>query len=739
MKYPSCDRFLADLLKQEHCPLCRLVYRGFTYKIEVPLDYLDPLTSVSYRYVRPEDLLEKRIVSIAVTPAILLKAGTLLLEVSIKDADATTWIHALGVGEVVSSDISQVPLSLVSDVENPSSLNYSQYGIGPMFDWSLRKRRHELNDLLPLLSAMDFMKGRRVDETVDTSLMIKWIELCNTHGERCRPLPLPASIGCPVWMIDVRKRMLISEFHESEARAPCYAALSYVWGGREVRQLKYTAQDGMETRLKSPGGLGDHWNDIPHTIKDAMVLCERLSIPYLWVDALCLDQDSVVPNPGIPKMPNQFDAMSKIYQGAYITIVGAAGQDSWAGLPGIRPGSRQTSWANESVDGTLLGLYRGSSPQVMTNTKWNTRAWAYQEMVLSKRILVFTEEEILYECASEFAWRESIFAEHLGLPPADFSIPSLQSRFKLRLEPFTRDIESRDSDRSDMAHLYDRYTRILLPYLRREMTYPSDVLRAFQGVLSEIETRTGHGFFKGLLVDFFYQSLVFDVSHFHPNLRRAGFPSWSWCGWNPPNVDSNSPVVIWEPFDISWLSSKIVLYRQDPSKMADGNDRDTHLHPPVFIAIEGGGHKAPRQSLEIADYCKEWASEMEHMLVFSGEILLVRLSRDGKEVENDEDVRKYEVLSPNLDFGSIDLNQKWRDNQPDELEFVAIAETEAYDPHAGSTGLPRARWEDHLIAQVVTFLLEKDEFGISRRAGLYKIEKQYWEDATKQERLVYLC
>jgi hypothetical protein len=118
--------------------------------------------------------------------------------------------------------------------------------------------------------------------------------------------------------------------------------------------------------------------------------------PYLWVDALCLDQDIAATD---SQTLSQFDAMSEICQSAYLTIVGAAGQDSQAGLPGIRPDSRRVSRVTELVDGT----YSGSSYQVISNTKWNTRAWTYQEMLLSKRILVFTYEEVPYECDSEGA------------------------------------------------------------------------------------------------------------------------------------------------------------------------------------------------------------------------------------------------------------------------------------------------------------------------------------------------
>jgi hypothetical protein len=73
-----------------------------------------------------------------------------------------------------------------------------------------------------------------------------------------------------------------------------------------------------------------------------MLVCERLAIPYLWVDALCIEQDS--------------PEMNDIYASAYLTLVAAAGEDSWAGLPGVLPNSRKIHQTSITIDGWDIDL-----------------------------------------------------------------------------------------------------------------------------------------------------------------------------------------------------------------------------------------------------------------------------------------------------------------------------------------------------------------------------------------------
>lgn len=67
-----------------------------------------------------------------------------------------------------------------------------------------------------------------------------------------------------------------------------YMALSYCWGPPHisVTQLKTTSTNlhvMKEEVAEAP---------MPKSLSDAVRVCKALNIPYLWVDAVCVIQDS---------------------------------------------------------------------------------------------------------------------------------------------------------------------------------------------------------------------------------------------------------------------------------------------------------------------------------------------------------------------------------------------------------------------------------------------------------------
>ncbi|KAK6217824.1 hypothetical protein LQW54_003112 [Pestalotiopsis sp. IQ-011] len=88
--------------------------------------------------------------------------------------------------------------------------------------------------------------------------------------------------------------------------------------------------------------------------------------------------------------------MNLIYENAVFTIVAAAGEDSAFGLPGVSRRAREPQ-ASATVDGRQLVSavepFRNDS-----ESKWNSRAWTYQEGLFSTRQLIFGSNQVSLHC-----------------------------------------------------------------------------------------------------------------------------------------------------------------------------------------------------------------------------------------------------------------------------------------------------------------------------------------------------
>jgi hypothetical protein len=82
--------------------------------------------------------------------------------------------------------------------------------------------------------------------------------------------------------------------------------------------------------LQTPGKLRAQQSKIPRTILDAIEVCRKANVPYLWVDSLCIQQDCD-PQEKIQQIKN----MDSIYKGSDFTIVAADGKDANAGIAGV--------------------------------------------------------------------------------------------------------------------------------------------------------------------------------------------------------------------------------------------------------------------------------------------------------------------------------------------------------------------------------------------------------------------
>lgn len=264
-----------------------------------------------------------------------------------------------------------------------------------------------------------------------------------------------------------------------------------------------------ETELRKKGALNDHKARLPATIQDAINLCARLGERYLWVDSLCIVQDT-------PDKHSQIQRMDQIYLNAGLCIVAAAGRDANTGLAGVsRP--REDSQHIAEVDGIQLANVLPDLDQSITQTYWSRRAWCFQEDLLSQQKIVFTSDQTYYNC------QHGKFAEDAHSTAHDSS--SLTS-----LDPsWLSQMEGRSN--------WDIYCETIENYIGRMLSFDADVLNAFAGISAFLSKTlySNSPFVMGIPICSLEAGLLW-----RPNARierRAGtsFASWSWVGWKAYN------------------------------------------------------------------------------------------------------------------------------------------------------------------------------------------------------------
>ncbi|KAF2875611.1 hypothetical protein BDV95DRAFT_278738 [Massariosphaeria phaeospora] len=168
---------------------------------------------------------------------------------------------------------------------------------------------------------------------------------------------------------------------------------------------------------------------------------------------------------------------------------------------------------------------------------WMARAWTYQEALLSTRRLIFTEEQLYFECQGYYcteplsvssAWLSSMHREDLRLLDSGVNGPG-----KVMMFP---------EDRCGTVewHIFTRINE----YTRRKHSHDEDILNGILGIMKTFERKFALRHLWGLpfsvhksewAIQFgrmghvFCSGLQWRLKR--PSRRRVGFPSWSWTGW----------------------------------------------------------------------------------------------------------------------------------------------------------------------------------------------------------------
>ncbi|KAE9372622.1 HET-domain-containing protein [Stipitochalara longipes BDJ] len=543
------------------------------------------------------------------------------------------------------------------------------------------------------------MNFRAIDpDRVDFRSIKRWLHKCERSHSGCRVSP--ERTGLSIFrLIDVERECLVNG-----SPGWRYLALSYVWGSAPRLTLNLQNQEA----LYEPGSLSTLNDDIPRTIRDSFFLCKQLKERYIWVDSLCIIQNSPIDKYA------QIAHMDQIYHGALLTVVGAAG-DARTGLPGIADTMRKTTQLVASFHDMKFSAAPDTTNDLLANSPWSFRGWTLQEQILSRRLLVFTDQMAFLNC------REAIFREDIQAKAAmgDIVIVDPIEKSIVRSHGSLVDLtpSSNQPRPKEILSALQEYAELVYDYTNRSLTNEEDILNAFTGVLKTFIPTLG-AFRFGMPLNFLGITLLWELQGKSIAERRKGIdiPSWSWAAWAAKKIEIHFPI-IYSPIhmfefrdtdQVSKITTNLI-----PTRIAPEVDLDEN--------IEEQCRSFQQDELQQIKLYKLTSPLYQYLLFWTSVAMLhVRFPLVPFEPTKDE-AHSYEICGNDGEFvGRVFLADSWRKSQPERLEFALVGVREL----------------GHVFLMVL--VLERKD-GIARRVQSTFLKQKDWIDANPERKLILLA
>jgi hypothetical protein len=280
---------------------------------------------------------------------------------------------------------------------------------------------------------------------------------------------------------------------------------------------------------------GIYVNTLPKTYQDAILITRQLGRRYIWIDSLCIIQDSK------SDWESEAAKMADVYQNAWLTISATRSSSPTSGcfnsmepqilkLEGVIRDSPFILYARNKMehvtsdwgpDPTKVPMRRFPLPLL-------TRGWAFQERLLSARVLHFGPQELFWECRERVTceckgikeWeKEANIVTYQGAPP------------KITHNKFV-------NAAANSVQMHARWRSMVEEYSRRRLTIGTDRLPGFTGVATEMQGHLGERYLAGLWESSFVADLCWCRESVYSGAGRVrkrggspwpGTPSWSWA------------------------------------------------------------------------------------------------------------------------------------------------------------------------------------------------------------------
>ena len=383
------------------------------------------------------------------------------------------------------------------------------------------------------------------------ALINGWIDNCKHSHRRCM---MPQKVHRPKRLLQCLPNGFVRLVETQSLTQPCgYIALSYCWG--DGKAVSKTTEATLERHQRGIPG-----KDLPRLFQEAVALVRGLDTPgldiaYLWIDSLCIIQDSK------KDMDEELVKMSDIFRGAFVVFVAASAPSPSNSLLRVKPQSGQShTWSAPSViryqEMDIEVKFRKRAwkahlvPDAIFATPTDARAWCFQEKLLASCCLIF-HDEVVWECRSccqcECGGEQKYFSEWKEGGPDSLTM----YRYKQNLLPLAQheplQLGGTLKYFADAKAVYSFWENAVQSYSHGALSFKTDRLPAISAVASIVAEATGDLYLAGLwrndlLAGLGWNAHPFADKHLKDDPRphqEYTAPTWSWASL-PRGVYSRS-------------------------------------------------------------------------------------------------------------------------------------------------------------------------------------------------------
>lgn len=344
-----------------------------------------------------------------------------------------------------------------------------------------------------------------------------WLQNCKNEHPGCGKFAAPGFL--PTRLIDVgglpefQDPVLVATQKFNSSTAISYATLSHCWGS--TVHLKTTSATLDEHERSIP------FSTLNRTFRDAIEVTRSLGLQYLWIDSLCIIQDSE------DDWAKEASQMAAIYKNGFVCIAACSACDGDQGFLNVRSLPCEVTSGTNPARAFWMRL-PAIRPATERFSHLADRAWCFQEEILAPRTLYYSKDQVCFKCHSCSYQSEedeldmkATFSENYTSTSPHLFLPKIQKGF---VAPH---YTSALSQATKVWHdLVEEYSTL-------KLTYSTDKLPAIAGLAAEFGKARGADYLAGLWKHDIPQGLCWQLggNERRPTRASDGFmaPSWSWA------------------------------------------------------------------------------------------------------------------------------------------------------------------------------------------------------------------